>query len=95
MPLTSTCIVAGQKRRLAGKENGVHKDENGKHVTEVLLPAAKKMKVAKINVDRSVESCYYWRDHVLVTCSQEFTSRWLCSQPLQNKEKSLKVGTTP
>jgi len=50
MPLTST-IVVGQKRRLAGKENGVPKDENGKHVTEVLLPAAKKMKVAKINVE--------------------------------------------
>jgi len=73
MPLTSTCIVVGQKRRLAGKENGVHKDENGKHVTEVLLPAAKNMKVAKINVDRSVKSCYYSSSaRSRARCSQEY-----------------------
>ena len=50
---TTVEVVVGQKRRLGGKENVVHDDasENGKHVnTEVLLPAAKKMKVT--NMDR-------------------------------------------
>ena len=52
---TTTVDVVGQKRRLGGKENVVHKgaSENDKHVEEVLvLPAAKKMKVTKVNVDR-------------------------------------------
>jgi len=50
---TTVEVVVGQKRRLGGKENVVHNDasENSKHVnTEVLLPAAKKMKVT--NMDR-------------------------------------------